>query len=101
MSWNKVKGADGYAIYRAGSKNGSYKYLKSVTTNKASHAGLKAGSKYYYKVRLAVYDENGVLTGKSNSYTFTCTVNVKMEKSNIKRFPFLNKQKILSIGINL
>jgi fibronectin type 3 domain-containing protein len=51
MSWNKVKGADGYVIYRAGTKNGYYKYLKSVTTNTASHAGLKAGSKYYYKVR--------------------------------------------------
>lgn len=59
MSWNKVKGADGYAIYRAGTKNGYYKYLKSVTTNTASHAGLKAGSKYYYKVR-AYKNVNGI-----------------------------------------
>lgn len=51
MSWSKVTGATGYAVYRANSKNGSYKYLKSVTTNSCSHAGLKAGTKYYYKVR--------------------------------------------------
>lgn len=31
------------------------------------------------QIKEPVYDENGVLTGKSNSYTFTCTVNVKME----------------------
>jgi fibronectin type 3 domain-containing protein len=51
MSWKKVKGADGYAIYCASTKNGTYKYLKSSKTNTSSHAGLKSGSKYYYKVR--------------------------------------------------
>ncbi|MCI8668815.1 MAG: fibronectin type III domain-containing protein [Lachnospiraceae bacterium] len=51
MSWKKVSGAAGYVVYRGTSKGGTYKLLKTVTTNSCSNAGLKAGSKYYYKVR--------------------------------------------------
>ena len=51
MSWTKVAGAAGYEVYRGDSKNGSYKLLKTVTTNSCTNSGLKAGSKYYYKVR--------------------------------------------------
>ena len=51
MSWTKVPGVTGYAVYRANSKNGTYKYLKTTTTNSCANAGLKAGIKYYYKVR--------------------------------------------------
>lgn len=51
MLWEKVKGADGYVVYRSNSKKGTYKYLKTVTTNTVTLYGLKAGNKYYYKVR--------------------------------------------------
>ncbi len=51
MTWKKVSGAAGYAVYRGTSKNGAYKLLKTVTTNFCNNSGLKAGSKYYYKVR--------------------------------------------------
>lgn len=50
MTWNKVSGATGYAIYRSNTKNGSYKYLKSVTANTLTLQGLKAGNKFYYKI---------------------------------------------------
>jgi hypothetical protein len=33
ISWTKVNGANGYAIYRSASKNGTYKYLKTINTN--------------------------------------------------------------------
>lgn len=51
MTWNKVTGASGYAVYRSTSKNGTYKLLKTYSSNTCTNAGLKAGSKYYYKVR--------------------------------------------------
>ena len=51
MSWKKISGAAGYAVYRGVSKNGTYKLIKTVTSNHCSNAGLKAGSKYYYKIR--------------------------------------------------
>jgi hypothetical protein len=58
MTWTKLSDVSGYVVYRSTSKNGKYTLLKKVTTNKFTNAGLKAGSKYYYKVR-AVKNVNG------------------------------------------
>jgi hypothetical protein len=91
MTWNKVKGADGYAIYRASTKNGSYKYLKSVSTNTVANAGLKAGSKYYYKARAyktvngkkiygAYSDAKSMLTKTATPASFEVTINSKTAK---------------------
>lgn len=51
MSWSKVPGAAGYMVYRSDSKDGTYKLLKTVTTNSFKNSYLKSGSKFYYKVR--------------------------------------------------
>lgn len=52
MTWTKNKYADQYTIYRASSKNGTYKMLTSVEdTNTCRISGLKDGRDYYYKVR--------------------------------------------------
>lgn len=54
LSWKKTAGTTGYEIYRAESKSGKYKKVKTI--NKASTTGytdkkLKAKKKYYYRVR--------------------------------------------------
>lgn len=54
ISWKKVNGAYGYAVYRADSKTGSYKRIKTVTSGSTLNTvdkGLKRGKTYYYKVR--------------------------------------------------
>ncbi len=51
VSWNKVNGAKGYQIYRATSKTGTYKKVKSIATNKYVDTDLTTGKTYYYKVR--------------------------------------------------
>lgn len=54
ISWNKVSGASGYRIFRATSKNGSYKNIKTTTkssTTSWNSSGLTAGKTYYYKIR--------------------------------------------------
>jgi len=53
LTWKKVKGAKGYAVYRATSKKG--KYIKAKTLKKGSNIAytnskLKRGKTYYYKV---------------------------------------------------
>lgn len=50
VSWTKVSGASGYKLYRATSKTGSYKHIK--TTKSLSHNDTKLGDNatYYYKV---------------------------------------------------
>ncbi len=52
ISWKKVTGADGYEVYRATSKKGKYKKVKTLSASKLSwkNTKLKKGKTYYYKV---------------------------------------------------
>ena len=53
LSWNPVKNADGYYIYRSTSANGEYKKVATVKgKSKTSYTNkkLKKNKKYYYKV---------------------------------------------------
>ena len=54
ITWKKVSGASGYAIYRSTSKNGSYqkiKTLKSGSTLSFTDTNLESKKTYYYKVK--------------------------------------------------
>lgn len=55
ISWKKVSGADRYYIYRATSKNGTYKKYDSATGTTYTNSSVTKGKTYYYKVK-AVYD---------------------------------------------
>ena len=53
ISWKKINGAYGYAIYRSDSKNGNYKRIKTIksgSTLSTYDEGLKIGKIYYYKI---------------------------------------------------
>ena len=49
----KLAGAAGYKVYRAKSKKGTYKAVKTLSKTKRTFIdkGLKASTKYYYKVK--------------------------------------------------
>jgi fibronectin type 3 domain-containing protein len=51
IQWAAVTNADGYDLYRSGTKSGIYKLVKSVTTNSAYDEGLAVNVKYYYKIK--------------------------------------------------
>ncbi len=54
VSWEKISGVTGYKVYRAGSKNGSYKCVKAVKGEKTTSykdGKLTTGKTYYYQVR--------------------------------------------------
>ena len=51
VSWNAVTGADGYQVWRATAKDGTYTAVGSVTTTSRVCSGLTTGSTYYFKVR--------------------------------------------------
>jgi len=52
VSWKAVSGAEGYLVYRAASKNGEYKLVKTVNGAKSKSCKISngKGKKYYYKV---------------------------------------------------
>lgn len=51
VKWRIVKGAKKYEVYRATSKNGKYKKVKTTTAKSFTNTGLTTGKNYYYKVR--------------------------------------------------
>ena len=51
VSWNKISGAHGYKIYRATSRAGSYKLVKTTSSTSFTDKSLKKGKKYYYKLK--------------------------------------------------
>lgn len=52
VAWKKTAGASGYKVYRATSKKGTYKCVKTASSKTTSFTNkkLKKNKKYYYKV---------------------------------------------------
>ena len=56
VKWTAVEDADGYEVWRATSKSGTYKKVKTTVSGTSfADRDVKAGTKYYYKVR-AIHD---------------------------------------------
>ncbi|MBR5251409.1 MAG: hypothetical protein IKV52_01125, partial [Oscillospiraceae bacterium] len=51
LEWKEVSGATGYEIYRATSKDGTYKKIYTATGTTFTNTSATAGTTYYYKVR--------------------------------------------------
>ncbi|WP_216830406.1 InlB B-repeat-containing protein [Alkalihalobacterium elongatum] len=54
VSWGLVTGADGYEVYQAPSRNGTYSRVQTVTngaTTSVTRSSLKTGTTYFYKIR--------------------------------------------------
>lgn len=64
LRWNAVTGADAYRVYRATSKTGTYKRIKSTTSTGYTDTSAAVGKKYYYKV--VALD---TATGKTSKYS--------------------------------
>lgn len=67
VSWASVYKASKYKVYRATSKNGTYKLLKTTTAKSYTDTSAVAEKTYYYKV-MAVYSSNTALNSAKSSY---------------------------------
>ena len=54
-----------YRFYRSTKKTAGYKAAVTKKTSTYTNTGGKKGTKYYYKVQVRVYDENGKLAAKT------------------------------------
>ena len=75
ISWSGVSSAEGYEVYRATSKNGTYKKLATVKSKSYTDKTCKAGKTYYYKVRAYKNAKGTKIQGKLSS-----AVSVKTKK---------------------
>ena len=70
VKWEKVEGAAKYEVYRATSKNGTYKRITTTSKNVVNNTSVEAGKTYYYYV-IAVSGD-GVKSDKSSVVSRTC-----------------------------
>lgn len=61
VTWSEVSGETGYQVWYSTSKDGSYKKLSNIATNKndATASGLTDGKTYYFKVRTYKTTDSG------------------------------------------
>ena len=71
VSWEAVEGATKYEVYRATSKTGTYKLMKTTTSTSYTNTGAEAGKTYYYKVR-AICDVDAAAGAYSSIKSRTC-----------------------------
>ena len=57
VTWEAVEGAIEYQAYRATSRNGTYKLMKTTTKTSYTNTSATSGQTYYYKVR-AIYSNS-------------------------------------------
>ena len=82
LTWNKIKNAKEYEVYRATSKSGTYKLLKTVTGTSLTNTSVDAGKTYYYKVRAV--SASGVKSKFSSVVSRTCDLaQPKVTVSNV------------------
>ena len=70
LTWEKVKGAAKYEVYRATSKTGTYSLLKAVTGTSLTNTSATTGKTYYYKIRAVA--EDGTKSDWSSIVSRTC-----------------------------
>lgn len=97
LQWKKISGASGYDIYRADSKKGKFKKVKTITNPKTvtyKDGKLSFNKTYYYKIK--VYAKSG---NKKVESAFSKTTSAKTALAAPAKVSLKNKGKTkLNIG---
>lgn len=81
LFWTRTSSTSKYKVYRATSKNGSYKLIKTTTSKIYKDTSAKPGKKYYYKVKSV--KKNGS-TRTSNITYGTCRLGTPVISTSIQ-----------------
>lgn len=87
ISWKKVKGAEGYQIFRAAKKKGTYKKIATVKGQKKTRYKDKErtiGKKYYYLVRAYADETYGPYSKKVMEKAAPAKTTVKLKAGEEK-----------------
>lgn len=105
LTWNKVKNATGYEIYRKDTYNGSYKKVKTITdgnTTSWKNTGLSKKHEYYYKVRAYIKVSDGnIYSGYSQITAATkpsSQVGIAKKSLKLTKTPSKNGKKLITVS---
>ena len=71
ITWEKVEGATEYKVYRATSKDGTYKRIYTTTGTSCTNSSAEAGKLYYYKV-IAIHSNSAANSAYSEIVSRRC-----------------------------
>lgn len=77
LTWNAVEGVEKYVVYRSDAKDGTYKYINSVSEPNYINKNAKPGMKYYYKVK-------AVFADGTDSYSKVVARTCDLARPNVK-----------------
>lgn len=83
LVWDKVKGASKYQVYRATSKNGTYKAVKTTTNEYWIDTKAKSDN-YWYKVRAVKGKNKSSFTSKRHTFYALAKYNGYTKKSGYR-----------------
>ena len=84
LTWNAVEGATKYEVYRATSKDGTYKRISTTASTGMTNTSAEAGTTYYYKVR-AIHSNSSANSAFSSIVNRTCDLaQPKVEATNVE-----------------
>lgn len=97
IKWKEMYDADQYRIYRSGKKNGKYKLIKTVDSDKTSYTdkNVKSNKTYYYKVKPV--DRNGLVGSSNIDHAKVCKVG-SAGKYLVKKYGFICTDKTKKIN---
>lgn len=79
LTWGKITGAESYKVYRATSKTGTYKLMKTTTSKSYTNTSAESGKTYYYKVK-------AVCSKSAADSAYSTVVSAKRKSAQVIRF---------------
>ena len=83
LTWEAVDKADKYEVYRATSKNGTYKKVYTTTKTRYTNTGAVAGKTYYYKVKAIYSNKTAANSAFSTDKNRTCDLARPVVKASV------------------
>lgn len=87
LKWTRSENANGYKIQRASSKSGTYKTIKTITSNSTltyRNTGLTCGKTYYYKITPYRTITNKTISGRASSVLTAKVIPAAPSKFSVK-----------------
>ena len=88
LTWNEVKGATGYRVYRSVTRTGGYSLLSTRTRTSYPNSSAPEGIPLYYKVKAV--NASGTVLETSNVATVTTTMGEETLKTRYLAIPMVN-----------
>lgn len=82
LTWDAIRGATAYRVYRAESQDGPFKLMKTTTSASYKNTNAEVGKTYYYKVK-AICDNSAADSAYSDVKSGFCILPAPVVKASL------------------